>query len=129
MQNSSLILRSKRPLGNSLLLRSENSSLISVFCAETLKMEIALQNEVHVKIVRCSLTETRYVKKMRNKRLCRFCGKHFKHKWNLLIHERYHTGDKPFTCQFCQKGFVSASYKDRHERTHTGQKAHKCNFC
>ena len=61
--------------------------------------------------------------------ICTFCFKRFQTKYEKVVHERIHTGEKPFKCKFCTKAFTQKSGAKMHEKTHTGEKRYKCNFC
>ncbi|XP_013395231.1 zinc finger protein 525-like [Lingula anatina] len=59
---------------------------------------------------------------------CRFCDKTFTQKSPCTVHERIHTGDKPYKCRLCDKTFSHKGNCIKHERIHTLEKPYKCRF-
>ncbi len=60
---------------------------------------------------------------------CPQCDYKTKKKWNLVAHERAHSGDKPFKCAHCDFRGTEKSTVTKHTRIHTGDKPYICDKC
>lgn len=60
---------------------------------------------------------------------CQVCGKRFRQNTHLREHLRTHSGERPFCCEVCGKGFIQSMHLAEHRRTHTGERPHVCPQC
>ncbi|XP_037087688.1 gastrula zinc finger protein XlCGF42.1-like, partial [Pollicipes pollicipes] len=60
---------------------------------------------------------------------CGYCGKYFSSRSNMVVHERTHTHERPYTCSHCGRTFSQHGQMVIHVRSHTGQRPFKCSHC
>ncbi|MCP9265326.1 putative regulation of transcription [Dirofilaria immitis] len=60
---------------------------------------------------------------------CRVCDKRFTRNSQLNEHNLKHANEKPFKCHLCHKGFTRKNKLNEHNLIHTGEKPFKCHEC
>lgn len=60
---------------------------------------------------------------------CKFCDYKGLRKLDIEIHERTHTGERPYICDICGKSFFRRFCLFKHVQRHSDQKKNKCQQC
>ncbi|XP_011560374.3 oocyte zinc finger protein XlCOF6 [Plutella xylostella] len=60
---------------------------------------------------------------------CSSCGKGCTSQAMLIMHERVHTNERPFSCHLCTLRFKTKTHLRTHQLTHTREKKFGCSVC
>ncbi|XP_052871727.1 zinc finger protein 177-like [Anopheles cruzii] len=60
---------------------------------------------------------------------CTQCDKSYSTQSTLRLHERTHTGERPFVCAVCNKSYKTASLRTAHMESHIEGKTFECGIC
>ncbi|XP_060943557.1 zinc finger protein 45-like isoform X2 [Limanda limanda] len=60
---------------------------------------------------------------------CEVCGKKFPNLPQVKVHQRSHTGEKPFHCDLCGRSYRLQERLRDHRSTHSGSEPYSCSLC
>ncbi|XP_056149788.1 zinc finger protein ZFMSA12A-like [Lampris incognitus] len=92
---------------------------------------ISASSQLSSTLSECPMTTTSVISAPRRRvaHKCAQCGRCFIYRYELLEHQRLHTGENPYKCSQCGKAFRRTSDLSTHRRTHCTKAAYVCIKC
>ncbi|XP_077517655.1 histone-lysine N-methyltransferase PRDM9-like isoform X2 [Amblyomma americanum] len=73
--------------------------------------------------------QSKHSQKPEGRHCCRYCPYTSDHKGHVTIHQRTHTGERPFVCKECGKAVAERHHLTSHLLTHSKKRPHECTDC
>ena len=122
----------KRAVNARTVLKGEKEEPL-VLCSRIPDEEDDLEANHH-QIQKEETTFKKGTKRKRRQRECEVCEKSFRDSYDLKVHMRIHTKEKPYECDVCEKRFTRSGNLKTHVRTQHAKgvkrkRTHECDVC